>query len=52
MRLEIFDVSLGIMLMYKGNMIKYASHQLKPNNKNYPTHYFELEEMVFMLKLW
>jgi hypothetical protein len=42
---------LGCMLM-NGNVIAYASHQLKLYEQNYPTHDLELAEIVFALKIW
>ena len=33
-------------------MVAYASRQLKPHEKNYPTHDLELAAIVFVLKLW
>ena len=33
-------------------MVAYASRQLKPHEKNYPTHYLELAAIVFALKIW
>ena len=33
-------------------MVAYASRQLKPHEKNYPTHDFELVAIVFALKIW
>ena len=33
-------------------MIAYASRQLKPHQKNYPTHHLELDTIVFVLKIW
>ena len=30
----------------------YASRQLKPHEKNYPTHDLELAAVVFALKIW
>ena len=33
-------------------MIAYASRQLKPHEKNYPTHDLELTAIVFVLKIW
>ncbi|KAA3466460.1 DNA/RNA polymerases superfamily protein [Gossypium australe] len=33
-------------------MIAYASRQLKPHEKNYPTHDLELAPIVFALKIW
>ena len=33
-------------------MVAYASRQLKPHEKNYPTHDLELTAIVFALKIW
>ena len=33
-------------------MIAYRSRQLKPHEKNYPTHDLELPAIVFALKIW
>ena len=33
-------------------MVAYASGQLKPHEKNYPTHDLELATIVFALKIW
>ncbi|CAL5414693.1 unnamed protein product [Camellia sinensis] len=38
--------------MQEGKVIAYASRQLKPNEKNYPTHDLELAAVVFALKIW
>ena len=43
---------LGCVLMQEGKVIAYASRQLKPNEKNYPTHDLELAAVVFALKIW
>ncbi|KAA3480741.1 DNA/RNA polymerases superfamily protein [Gossypium australe] len=43
---------LGCVLMQEGKVISYASRQLKPNEKNYPTHDLELAAIVFALKIW
>jgi hypothetical protein len=43
---------LGCVLMQNGNVIAYASHQLKPYKQNYPTHDLELATIVFALKIW
>jgi hypothetical protein len=43
---------LGYMLMQNGNLIAYASRQLKPYKQNYPTHDLELAAVVFALKIW
>ena len=45
-------VGLGCVLMQKGKVIAYASRQLKPHEKNYPTHDLELAAVVFALKIW
>ncbi|GJR78917.1 reverse transcriptase [Tanacetum coccineum] len=49
------DVSkkgLGCVLMQHGEVIAYASRQLKPYEVNYPTHDLELATVVFALKIW
>lgn len=33
-------------------MIAYASKQLRPHEKNYPTHDLELTIMIHALKIW
>jgi hypothetical protein len=43
---------LGCVLMQNGNVITYASCQLKPYKQNYPTHDLELVAVVFALKIW
>src|ERR1043166_3214961 len=43
---------LGCVLMQRDKVIAYASRQLKPHEKNYPTHDLELVAVVFALKLW
>ncbi|XP_073061844.1 uncharacterized protein [Primulina eburnea] len=43
---------LGCVLMQEGRVIAYASRQLKPYEKNYPTHHLELAAVVFALKIW
>ena len=40
------------MLMQEGKVIAYASRQLKPHEKNYPTHGLELVATMFALKIW
>ena len=48
------DVSrqgLGCVLMQHGSVVAYASRQLKPYERNYPTHNLELVAMVFALKI-
>ena len=43
---------LGCVLMQHGKVVAYASRQLKPYEKNYPTHDLELAAVVFALKIW
>ena len=38
--------------MQDGNVVAYASRQLKPHEQNYPTHDLELAAVVFALKIW
>ena len=42
---------LGCVLMQEGKVVAYASRQLKPHEKNYPTHDLELPAIVFALKI-
>ncbi|WMV37613.1 hypothetical protein MTR67_030998, partial [Solanum verrucosum] len=35
-----------------GKVIAYGSRQLRPHEKNYPTHDLELAGVVFTLKIW
>jgi hypothetical protein len=42
---------LGCVLMQNGNVIAYASCQLKPYKQNNPTHDLELAAVVFALKI-
>ena len=43
---------LGYVLMQEGKVVAYASRQLKPHERNYPTHDLELAAVVFALKIW
>ena len=43
---------LRCVLMQEGKVVAYASRQLKPHEKNYPTHDLELAAIVFALKIW
>ena len=43
---------LGCVLMQEGKVVAYTSRQLKPHEKNYPTHDLELASIVFALKIW
>ena len=38
--------------MQESKVVAYASRQLKPHEKNYPTHDLELAAIVFALKIW
>ena len=40
------------MLMQNGKVIAYASRKLKNHEKNYPTHYIELDVILFAFKIW
>ena len=43
---------LGCVLMQEGHVVAYASRQLKPHERNYPTHDLELAAVVHALKQW
>ena len=45
-------IGLGCVLMQDGKVVAYASRQLKPHEKNYPTYDLELAMVVFALKIW
>ena len=45
-------MGLGGVLMQNGQVVAYASRQLKVHEKNYPTHDLELAAVVFVLKIW
>ena len=38
--------------MQNGQVVAYASKQLKTHERNYPTHDLELDVVVFALKMW
>ena len=38
--------------MQEGEVVAYASRQLKLHEKNYPMHDLELAAIVFALKIW
>ena len=40
------STGLGCVLMQDGKVVTYASHQLKPHEKNYSTHDSKLAAMV------
>ena len=43
------DIGLGCMLMQEGKVVAYASRQLKPYERNYPTHDLELVAVLLYL---
>jgi hypothetical protein len=43
---------LGCVLMQDGQVVSYASHQLRKHKENYPTHDLELAAVVHALKIW
>jgi hypothetical protein len=43
---------LGCVLMQEGQVVAYASWQLRPHESNYPTHDLELAAVVHPLKMW
>ena len=45
-------IGLGCVLMQDGKVVTYASRQMEPHEKNYPTHDLELIAVVFALKIW
>ena len=45
-------LGLGCVLMQEVRIVAYASRQLKPHEKNYPTHDIEIAAIVFALKIW
>jgi ribonuclease HI len=43
---------LGCVLMQDGQVVSYASHQLRKDEENYPAHDLELAAVVHALKIW
>jgi hypothetical protein len=43
---------LGCLLMQEGQVVCYASRQLRKHEENYPTHDLELAAVVHALKIW
>jgi hypothetical protein len=43
---------LGCVLMKEGQVVCYASGQLRKHEENYPTHDLELAAVVHDLKIW
>nr|AAQ56486.1 putative polyprotein [Oryza sativa Japonica Group] len=46
------QLGLGCVLMQDGKVVAYASRQLRPHEKNYPTHDLELAAVIHALKIW
>lgn len=44
---DVFLKGLGCVLMQKGKVVAYSSHQLKDHEKNYPTYDLELDVAVY-----
>ena len=45
-------MGLGCVLMQEGQVVAYASCQLKRHEENYPTHDLELAAVVHALMIW
>jgi hypothetical protein len=45
-------IGLGCVLMQEGQVVAYASRQLKRHEENYPTHDLELAAVVHALNIW
>jgi hypothetical protein len=45
-------IGIGCVLMQEGQVIAYASQQLKRHEEHYPTHDLELAAVVHALKIW
>jgi len=43
---------LECVLIQEDKVVAYASRQLKPHEKNYPTHDLELGAVIMVLKIW
>ena len=46
------EKGLGCVVMQHDHVITYTSMQLKPYERNYPTHDLELAVIIFTLKIW
>ena len=49
---DAFGKGRSCVLMQDGKVIAYTSRQLRPHEKNYPTHDLELVAVIFALKMW
>ncbi|KAA3453463.1 DNA/RNA polymerases superfamily protein [Gossypium australe] len=52
LKAHLTEAPVLIQLDSEGKIVAYASRQLKPHEKNYPTHDLELAAIVFALKIW
>jgi hypothetical protein len=50
--ISISGQGLGCVLMQDGHVVAYASRQLRKHEVHYPTHDFELADVVHTLKIW
>ncbi|KAE8699322.1 hypothetical protein F3Y22_tig00110580pilonHSYRG00084 [Hibiscus syriacus] len=48
---DAYHNGLGCVLMQERKVVEYASKQLKPHERNYPTHDLEMTAVVFALKI-
>lgn len=48
---DALKISLGGVLMQNGQVVAYASRQLRVHERNYLTRGLELESMMFVLKI-
>jgi len=48
---EASGLGFGSVLMQYEHVIAYMSRQLKPHEKNYPTHVLELAAVIITLKI-
>jgi hypothetical protein len=49
---DVSSKGLDSLLMQGNNVVTYASTQLKPHERNYPTHDLELAAIYHALKVW
>ena len=49
---DALKMGFGGVLMQNGQVVAYASRQLRVHERNYPTHDLELAVVVFVLKIW
>ena len=49
---DVSGTGLRCVLLQNQKVVSYASRQLKPHERRYPTHDLELAAVVFALKVW